>query len=143
LIPTIALVVVLAAPGLLGLVALVTRHRTLLLAAGSACLPLGLISIAALPLWIPGALLLLAFLRTAGPARLGPASAVITAMFVALLLIALGILVFRTGQYRYTYASGSQEGDFFLPDRAVVSLLITVGDLAATTAATAVGRHAG
>lgn len=130
--PTVALVVLVAAPGVLGLVGIAAARPSLFLAAGAACLPLGVLSIAATPIWIAGALFVVAYARSSTALRGSPRTAFEAVLFCAGVLLAVGVLLFRTGEYSYRTATGGQEGEYFLPSRAAAAVVIVAADLALT-----------
>lgn len=134
-IPTVALVVLLAAPGVLGFVGMAAARPSLFLAAGAACLPLGVVSIAATPIWIAGALLVVAFARSPAAARGNPRAAFCALLFFAGVVLGVGVLLFRTGEYSYRTATGGQEGEYLLPSRAAAAIVIVATDLAVTVVA--------
>jgi hypothetical protein len=133
-IPTLALVVVLAAPGAVALLGVAVARPVLFGAAGVACWPLAFVSVAALPIWLPALLFLFAFVQAS---RIRPppplVAGLVLAGFTALLLVALRILVTGNGQYTYTFPGGSEGGDYFRPAHATLCIVIVVVDLVLAT----------
>ena len=125
-----AFALLLAAPGLLVLTGVATNRPVLFIAAGCACLPLAVISVAAVPIWLPAAGFVVAFVRAPRARRWTATDSIILVGFPALLLVALSILVAVHGQYTYTYPGGSEGGDYFLPSRAAWTIVVIVADLA-------------
>ena len=143
LLPTIAIAVVLAGPGVLALIGLVTDRPVLFGAGAIACAPLALVSIAAFPIALPAFLLLLAFVR-GEQAR--PSTPLLTggiiAGFAALLAAALFSLVTMTSQFTYRApGGGSESGDFFTPAHAAVSIVIVCVAVVAATALALFGQR--
>src|ERR1700687_5351513 len=132
--PTLALVSVLIAPGVLALIGVAIARPVLFVVAGIACFPLAILSIAAVPIWLPAVVFLIAFIQASGS---GPAAPRPWPLFVpgftALLLIAVRILTTGNGQYTYTYPGGSQGGDYFLPSHATLCILLVGLDLVLAT----------
>jgi hypothetical protein len=140
--PTLALVGVLIAPGLLALIGVAKSRPVLFVVAGIASFPLAILSIAAVPIWLPAVLFLIAFVQASGPAPPPPLiGALVVATFTALLLVAVRILTSGTGQYTYTYRGGSQGGDYFLPSHAAIAIVLVGFDLVLATALARLGRH--
>ncbi len=129
--PTIALVFAVAAPGIVALVGLATGRPVLYGAAGIACGPLVLVSIAAVPVWIPGVLFLIAFVgaQTAEP-TFPLWTGLILGGFPIPLLAGVWILVTETAQYSYSYQGGSESGDYFTAGHAVTCITIVAADIA-------------
>jgi hypothetical protein len=140
--PTLALVGVMIAPGVLALIGVAIARPLLFLVAGIACFPLAIVSIAAVPIWVPAVAFLIAFVQASRSEPPAPwLGALIVASFTALLLVAVLILITGTGQYIYTYSGGSQGGDYFLSSRAAVSILLVVLDLVVATAMARLSRR--
>lgn len=133
--PTLALVIVLAAPGVAALLGVAIARPVLFGAAGFACFPLAVVSIAAVPIWLPAVLFLIAFVQASNTRPPAPLlGGIVLVGFTALLLVALRILITGNGQYTYSYPGGSEGGDYFLPSRATFCILIVVADLVLATA---------
>jgi len=132
--PTLALVIVLAAPGVAALLGVAIARPVLFGAAGFACFPLAFVSIAAVPIWLAGVLFLSAFVRASNNLPPAPLVGIVLVGFTALLVVALGILITGSGQYTYSYPGGSEGGEYFLPGRATFCILIVVADLVIVTA---------
>jgi hypothetical protein len=130
LLPTFALMLLLAAPGVLALIGAATAQPVLFAVAGVACFPLAIISMAALPIWLPGAGFLISYNRASRASRWSGAQSLMAASFLAVLLLALVLLVAAKGQYTYTYPGGSEGGDYYLPSRALWTIGVIVADLA-------------
>jgi hypothetical protein len=132
--PTLALVIVLAAPGAAALLGVAIARPVLFGAAGFACFPLAVVSVAAVPIWLPGVLFLIAFVRASATRPPAPLlGGTVLVGFTALLLVALRILVTGNGHYTYSYPGGSEGGDYFLPGHATFCILIVVADLVLAT----------
>jgi len=134
--PTLALAAVVAAPGVLALVGVLIDRPVLFGAAAAACLPLAIISIAALPALLPAGLLLVAFIQATSVRPPAPApTLVIFAAFIGLVVVALGIILSGKGTYIFTYPDGGQEGgDYYLPGPSAVALAIVTGAVGLVTA---------
>jgi hypothetical protein len=128
--PTVAVALILAAPGILAVTGAATDRPVLYGAAGIACLPLAVVSVAAVPIWLPAIGFLGAF-TLASPTNLWTrADGLTIAGFVALLLVALAMVLAVNGQYSYTSPGGGTEaGDYILPSRAAASLVVVLADL--------------
>jgi hypothetical protein len=127
--PTIAIVFVVAAPGILALVGIVTARPMLFGAAGFACGPLVIVSIATFPLVVPCVLLIAAFIQSQ---RAQPPAPLLTGLvlvaFPVPVLVGLWILVTATAQFTYNFPGGSESGDYFTPGHAGLCIaLVTVG----------------
>ena len=128
--PTIAFVVVLAAPGIVALVGIVTARPMLFGAAGFACGPLIIVSIATFPLVVPCALLIAAFVqsqRTQPPAPL--LTGLVLVAFPVPLLVGLRILVTATAPFTYNFPGGSESGDYFTPGHAALCIALVTVDV--------------
>ena len=133
--PTIALTLMLIAPAVLVVIGLATDNPLLWGVAGIACGPLAFISIAAVPVWIPGALMVVAFLRGRPAVRVPPRLTVLLMVgFPALLIGALVVLLTHSGRYSGTYQGVTEGGDYILPSRAAVSIALVVAALVAASA---------
>lgn len=133
--PTVALALILAAPGILALIGAATARPVLFGAAGIACLPLAAISIAALPIWLPAIGFFSAFTLASRANLWTWADGLTIAGFVALLLVALTMVLASNGQYSYTYPGGGTEGgDYIVPGRAAASIAVVLADIALATA---------
>jgi hypothetical protein len=100
------------------------------------------VSIAAVPIWLPAVAFLIAFVQASRSEPPAPChGALIVASFTALLLIAVLILITGTGQYTYTYGGGSQGGDYILPSRAALSIVLVGLDLVGATAMARLSRR--
>jgi hypothetical protein len=130
--PTVALVVLLAAPGILALIGVATARPVLFGAAGIACLPLAIVSIAAVPIWLPGVLFVIAFVRATSSRCLGPtlAGCIFAGFgFTLVLFVALRLLVSGYARYTYDYPGGSEAGDYIRPAHAAWCILIVTADI--------------
>jgi hypothetical protein len=128
--PTIALSAAVAAPGVLALVGVVLHRPVLYGAAGVACAPLVIVSIAAFPLVVPCVLLVVAFVRAQ---ESGPAPALPTALllggFPVPLVAGVWILVTQTAQFTYNFSGGSESGEYFTPAHATLCIVLVVLDV--------------
>ncbi len=104
-------------------------------AAGSACAPLVVFSIVAFPMVIPCVLLFIAFAKAQTEAR-SPSflAGCILAGFLVPIFGALWKLVTDTAQFTYTFAGGSESGDYFTPRNAALCIAIIVADIALAAA---------
>lgn len=135
LLPTLALGLVVAAPGLVALMGTAVARPVLFGAAGIACMPLAVISVAAIPIWLPAIGFLAAFAVASRTNLWRWADGLVVAGFVVLLVIALGMDISYTGQYSYTSTSGGGgSGDYTLAGWAAWSMVVVVADLAGATA---------
>jgi hypothetical protein len=132
--PTLAFVALFAAPGILALTGLTTGRPVLVATGGAACFPF-LISVAALPFWLPGGLLMAASRRLPSnpPGREPNPAWSIFGFFVVHGLAAV-VLLSAMGQYSYTFSGGSEEGEYYLPSRAAWAVLIIAANLVITSA---------
>jgi len=139
--PTIALALVLAAPGIVALVGVVTGRPVLFGAAGIACAPLALVSIAAFPIAVPAGLLLLAFVRGEHAQPSTPLlTGCIIAGFTAMLTVALYTLVTMTAEFSYNApGGGSESGDYFTRGHAVTSIVIVCVAIVSATGLSRLG----
>lgn len=146
-IPTIAFGALLAAPGLLAVIGLLTRRPVMVGAGGVACVPLAILSILTVPILIPAGLLLVAFVRAdqAEDATLGPVRAAASiGGCVTLLAVAVGLLVLGMRPYTYEYATGGEQGAYVPASHGVAALAVVGVNLALTTLVAAPGlgqRH--
>jgi len=125
--PTIAIALAIAAPGIVALVGVVRRRPALFLAAAIASLPLAIVSIAAVPVWISTALFAIAFFRAPGAAaQFGPLDGVIAIGFAVPVFVGLLVMITHTHQYTYQYASGGESGDAFTRANAALSIVLTI-----------------
>lgn len=128
--PTVAIVVVLAAPGILALIGVAIARPVLFGAAGIACGPLVIVSIVAFPLFVPCVLLIIAFARAA---RAQPPPTLLAGLvlgaFPVPLLVGLWILVTETGQFTYNFPGGSEGGEYFTRGHAVLCIVLVAVDL--------------
>jgi hypothetical protein len=133
--PTIAIAATLAAPGVLALIGVATQRPVLYGAAGVACMPLVIVSVAAFPIVVPGVLLIVAFARAQ---TLQPAPAWLTGVlltgFPVPLLVGLWILVTQTAEFTYTFPGGSEGGEYFTPGHAVLCIALVVADVVVAAA---------
>jgi hypothetical protein len=142
--PTIALTVLLVAPAALVVIGLLTDNPVLFGVAGIGCGPLVFISVAAVPIWLPGALMIAAYLRARPHTPPAPAmTAALTIGFPAVLIGALVVLLTHYGQYSGTYQGVSEGGDYILPSRAAWAIGLVAIGLAAAALAAASTRESG
>ena len=133
--PTVAIVFVLAAPGIVALAGIALARPVLFGAAGFACGPLVIVSILAFPLIVASVLLLVAFAqatRTQLP-RTQPLPSLLTGFvlvaFPVPILVGLRILVTETAQYTYTFAGGSEGGEYFTRGHAGLCIALVTADV--------------
>jgi hypothetical protein len=128
--PTLAIAIALAAPGVLALVGIAINRPILFGAAGFACGPLIVVSVIAFPFLIASALLILAFIQ-AQTATLTPLAAValIFVTFPVSIAIGLRTLIFQTREFTYTYPGGSEGGEYFTPAHAVFCIALVAAGL--------------
>ena len=130
--PTTALAVAMAAPGVLALIGIAIHRPILFGAAGFACGPLIVVSILAFPFLIACVLLVLAFAQ-AQTAKVPP-MAVVALIFVTFpfsIAIGLRTLIFQTREFTYNGPSGGSEGgDYFTPAHAVLCIALVAAGLA-------------
>lgn len=128
--PTIAIVVAVAAPGIAALVGVALARPVLFGAAGFACGPLVILSIVAFPLVVPCGLLIVAFIQSQ---HAQPAAPLLTGLvFVAFpvpLLVGLRILVTETAQFTYNFPGGSEAGEYFTRAHAVQCIALVTVDV--------------
>jgi hypothetical protein len=129
--PTVAIVVALAAPGVLALVGVAIRRPILFGAAGFACGPLIIVSVIAFPFLVAGGLLIAAFVR-AQTAKLSPGGVVALIFVTFPVTVALGLrtLILQTREFTYTFPGGSEGGEYFTPAHAVVCIAFVVAGIA-------------
>ncbi|HEY5077506.1 MAG TPA: hypothetical protein VIJ48_08395 [Acidimicrobiia bacterium] len=128
--PTIAIVAVVAAPGIVALVGVALARPVLFGAAGFACGPLVILSIVAFPLVVPGGLLIVAFIQSQ---HAQPSAPLLTGLvfvgFPVPLLVGLRILVTETAQYTYNFPGGSEAGGYFTPAHALQCIALVAVDV--------------
>ena len=128
--PTLAIVIAFAAPGVLALIGIAIDRPVLFGAAGIACLPLTIVSIAAIPILLPAVLLLLAFARATSAQRsqslLG---GLVLVGFQAPIVAGLWILITDTREFTYNFPGGSEGGEYFTPGHAAFCIAIVAVDL--------------
>jgi hypothetical protein len=129
--PTVAMVVAMAAPGVLALVGIAIDRPILFGAAAFACGPLMIISILAFPFLISCVLLILAFAE-AQTSQLSPlfVAALIFVIFPVPIAIGLRILITETREFTYAFPGGSEGGEYFTPAHAVLCIALVAADLA-------------
>jgi hypothetical protein len=132
--PTLALVVVLAAPGIVALVGVAIDRPVLFGAASFASWPLAFVSIAAVPIWIQATLFLIAFAR-AETAKRSPSlrAGLILAVFPMPILAGLWLLVVNTRQFTYNFAGGSEGGEYFTPGHGLLCIALVALDVLVVT----------
>ena len=132
--PTLAIVLALAAPGIVAVIGVVIDRPVLFGAAGISCLPLVIVSIAAVPIWIAGALFMVAFARsTSGQRSLSLLGGLVLVGFQAPILVGLWILITETQQYTYNFTGGSEGGDYFTPGHGLLCIALVALDLFVVT----------
>jgi hypothetical protein len=132
--PTLAMVVAFAAPGVVALIGVAIDRPVLFGAAGFACMPLIFVSIVAFPMVIAGVVLIVAYSQasavTPSPRLFG---GLILGGFFVPILVGLWILITRTAQFTYRYAGGSEGGDYFTPGHAALCIGLVVADVLIVT----------
>ncbi len=133
--PTAAMVIAFAAPGIAALIGVAIQRPVLFGAAAFACGPLVVLSIAAFPMIIPCVLYFAAFAK-AQTGRRGPSvlAGLILGGFAVPILAGLWILITETNQYTYNFAGGSESGDYFTAAHAVLCIAIVAADIVAACA---------
>jgi hypothetical protein len=132
--PTLAIVIALAAPGIVALIGVVIDRPVLFGAAGIACLPLVIVSIAAVPIWLAGALFMIAFVRATSTQRsLSLLGGLVLVGFQVPILVGLWILITETREFTYNFPGGSEGGEYFTPGHAVICIVIVMLDLFVVT----------
>ena len=128
--PTLAIVIAMAAPGVLALIGVAIDRPVLFGAAGIACPPLAIVSVAAIPMFIPAVLFLLAFARATSTQRsLSLLGGLVLVGFQAPILVGLWILITETREFTYNFPGGSEGGDYFTPGHAGLCIAIVAVDL--------------
>jgi hypothetical protein len=133
--PTVAIVIAVAAPGVLALIGVAIDRPVLFGAAGIACPPLAIVSIAAIPILLPAVFFLLAFARATSKQRsqslLG---GLVLVGFQAPILVGLWVLITQTREFTYNFAGGSEGGEYFTPGHAGFCIAIVAVDLVIASA---------
>jgi hypothetical protein len=133
--PTLAIVIAMAAPGVLALIGVAIDRPVLFGAAGIACPPLAIVSVAAIPMFIPAVLFLLAFARATSTQRsLSLLGGLVLVGFQAPILVGLWILITETREFTFNFPGGSEGGDYFTPGHAGLCIAIVAVDLVITSA---------
>jgi hypothetical protein len=140
LLPTLAIVAALAAPGALALLGIALDRPVLFGAAGLTCGPLILVSIAAFPILIASVVLFVAFGKATAAQPLKAVDAIILVGFPIPVLVGLWILVTQTSQYTYNFAGGSEGGEYFTAGHALLCIALVVADVAGACAVTLSAR---
>jgi hypothetical protein len=136
MLPSVALGVICAAPGVIAAIGVRLRCPTLVAAAGIACAPILILSIATFPIVLPASLFAVAFAQATGWAPPARARVVLAgALFVALSVVAMVVWLRDWGHYDYVFAGGSESGDYVLPAHAVVAMVIAGANVVLTTLA--------
>jgi hypothetical protein len=128
---TLGFVVLVAGPGVLALAGVAVQRAAVVGAAGFACLPIALLSIATLPLAIVGALLLVAFART--PSNAGGRTVVVLAIYLTGTLAAMAMLL-NTASYTSLTATGGESGAYIPAAFAGMAVALVVVAAAASVA---------
>jgi hypothetical protein len=128
--PTLALVIAVAAPGVLALIGIAIDRPVLFGAAGIACPPLAIVSVAAIPILLPAVFLLLAFARATSRQRFQSfLGGLVLVGFQAPILAGLWILITETREFTYNFPGGSEGGEYFTPGHAGICIAIVAIDL--------------
>jgi hypothetical protein len=129
LLPTLAIVAALAAPGVLAMLGIAFDRPVLLGAAGFTCVPLIIVSIAAFPILIAAVVLLFAFTKATAGRRLAAVDAIVLVAFPVPVLVGLWILITQTSQYTYNFAGGGESGEYFTAGHAVLCIALVAADI--------------
>ncbi|MDP9333095.1 MAG: hypothetical protein M3Q30_07280 [Actinomycetota bacterium] len=133
--PTLAIVIAVAAPGVLALIGVAIDRPVLFGAAGIACPPLAIVSIAAIPIFLPAVFFLLAFARATRTQRSQSLfGGLVLVGFQAPILVGLWILITQTREFTYNFAGGSEGGEYFTPGHAGFCIAIVAVDLVIASA---------
>ncbi|MDQ1455808.1 MAG: hypothetical protein QOH28_1428 [Actinomycetota bacterium] len=133
--PTLAIVITVAAPGVLSLIGVAIDRPVLFGAAGIACLPLTIVSIAAVPIFLPAVFFLLAFARATSTQRsLSLLGGLVLIGFQAPILVGLWVLITQTREFTYRFGGGSEGGEYFTPAHAGFCIAIVAVDLVIASA---------
>ena len=108
--------------------------RTVTSAESMALIDALIAKIAAVPVWIPGALFIVAFVRRAQIESPPPLRvAILVAGFPTFVFGPLLTMITHTSQYTYSFPGGSEGGDYFTPGRAAFAIVVIVADVVAAT----------
>lgn len=129
-----ALVIALAAPGIVALAGVAIDRPVLFGAASFASWPLAIVSIAAVPILIPATLFLIAFAR-AETAKRSPTlrAGLILAVFPVPILLGVWVLITNTQEFTYNFAGGSESGEYFTPGHGLFCIALVTLDLLVVT----------
>jgi hypothetical protein len=128
--PTVAMVVAFAAPGVAALIGIAIKRPVLFGAAAFGCGPLVIFSIAAFPMIIPFVLFFTAFAKAqTGRRRPSLLAGLILGGFAIPIVGGLWILITETSQYTYNFAGGSEGGEYFTAGHAALCIALVVADV--------------
>jgi hypothetical protein len=133
---TLAFVLLVAGPGVLGVVGLRTHRADLFGAAGSAGFIVSPISIVVWPLLVPSFLLLIGFARH--PIQSLWRTALTVACFLAGSAAALVVLL-NEAQYTYSYAGGGESGSYIPASHSWLAIVLVLAGIGAATAVATLG----
>jgi hypothetical protein len=134
LLPTMAMVCVFLAPAAVAVIGLALERPACSCAAGITCFPIALISVAAFPILVAGALYLIGFARASGASsRFSLPDVVIAGGFPIPIVAGLWVLVTRTHPYEYATATGYEGGDAFTRANAALCIALLGGAVLAAT----------
>ena len=127
LLPSIALGVLVAVPGVLGVLGIRLRRPVLLGAAAIVCVPLIILSVAALPIVLPATCFAIAC-HQAWPSVPLPQNRVLYAIVgcIALQVAAVVVWLSGWGQYTYRYVNGGESGSYVRPLHAILAVVLGV-----------------
>ena len=135
LLPTLAIVIAVAAPGVLVLIGVAIDRPVLFGAAALACAPLVIVSVAAIPILLPAVLYFLAFARATSTQRSQSLlNGLVIVGFQAPILAGLWILITETREFTYNFPGGSEGGEYFTPRHAALLIAIVAADLVIASA---------
>jgi hypothetical protein len=129
LLPTLAIVAALAAPGVLAVLGIVLDRPALFGAAGLTCGPLIIVSIAAFPILIPCVILFIAFGKATAARPLKAVDAIVLVGFPVPVLVGLWILITQTSRYTYNFPGGGESGEYFTAGHAALCIALVAADI--------------
>jgi len=133
--PTLAIVIAVAAPGVLVLIGIAIDRPVLFGAAALACAPLVIVSVAAIPIFLPAVLYFVAFARATNMQRsLSLVDGIVLVGFQAPMLAGLWILITKTGDFTYNFPGGSEGGEYFTRGHAVLCIALVAVDVVIASA---------
>jgi hypothetical protein len=134
ILPSLALGLLFASPGLLATVGIRIARPVLCGFAAITCVPLTIVSIAAFPMLLPAALFAASFVQASNRVATPPKTTVVAgAMFVTLTVAALEVWLMGWGGYTYVFPGGGESGEYILPAHAVFTILLVGANVASST----------